>query len=236
MSVESPSSSSSRATLVELWKRSEQIRFEQHLREVEKAQQTEFRASLSRVKQIESKLKSKMLELESREREIAASEVELKKAKEEMKNSLKRQSEDHQSLLKQLNDQHAFALKLEREKLRAEEGRRKQLELDLVNSTRETSSTSNARELELELRMKQFELQQAADRERALLKSRDHFRTSVLKLTAEKKNSSNGEQSSKLIRLQQKRAELISSGLYREGDDVIAQIDFKIDQTSSYYL
>lgn len=235
MSVESPSSSSSRATLVELWKRSEQIRFEQHLREVEKAQQTEFRASLSRVKQIEGKLKSKMLELESREREIAVGEVELKKAKEEMKNSLKRQSDDHQSLLKQLNDQHAFALKLEREKLRAEEGRRKQLELDLVNSTRETSSTSNARELELELRMKQFELQQAADRERALLKSRDHFRTSVLKLTAEK-NSSNGEQSSKLIRLQQKRAELISSGLYREGDDVIAQIDFKIDQTSSYYL
>ena len=219
---------------MELWKRSEQIRFEQHLREVEKAQQAEFRASLAKVKSIETKLKSKIIELEDRERGIKSCESDVEKAKEEFDRSLKRQAELHQTALKQLNEQHAFSLKLEKEKLRAEEARRKQLELELINrdhsggKKKKVSENQKDLDLQLDLKMKQFELDQALDREKQLLKSRDHFRSSVIKLTAEKLNKNPGV----MLRLQQQRAELITSGLYSEGDEVILQIDSKIDKAS----
>ena len=232
--------SAARDTVLELWKRSEQIRFEQHLKALETAQNAEFQATLSRVKQVETKLKAKIFQLETKERELALAETEIKKSRIEMQIAQKRCLEEHQTAMKQVVEQHAFAMKMEREKLRVEEGKRKQIELELVSVKQQAAkkalpqkeNNSNSKELELELRMKQFELDQAAQRERALLQSRDHFRTSVLKLTAEKLNQNRNDNNA-LGRLQQKRDELLASGLYHAGDEVIVQIDSKIHKASS---
>ena len=265
--------------VTELWKRSELIKFEQYLKSAEEARLRDLTASLARVKRAENQLKLKLLELENKERDLAAAESDLKRTREEVALKLKRQNEHHASSVKLVSEQHAVALKIEKDKLRAEEARRKGLELELASRakavvvaplvTRQQNrlqpTDTHTADLQLELRMKEFELQQALERERLLTRSRDHFRTIVLRqlgplLGLSGDNSSSNQTLMRVdpsaidllaeqevnpvvgsatvedrspvraTRLQQKRAELISSGIYREGDDVIVQLDSKISK------
>jgi hypothetical protein len=220
-----------KANLVELWKRSELIKFQEYLGQLEAERMGQLKQDLERVKKVEKKLKLKLVQVENKERELAGAETDLQRTKDESLTRLKRQTEDHQVAIKLLNEQHAAALKLERGKLKAEEGRRRALELASVKpevsgskiskcSTPNTERDSRIRELESELKLTTMALEQSRERESVLIKSRDYFRSAVLRLTAAQQGG--------LIRMQQMRAELLSSGLYEEEDEVIGQLDLKI--------
>ena len=215
-----------KANLVELWKRSELIKFQEYLGQLEAERVGQLKQDLERVKKIEKKLKIKLVQLENKERELVAAETDLQRTKDEHQTRLKRQSEDHQASIKRLTEQHGAALKLEREKLKSEEGRRRALELASVkpegvgSKLPNTERDAKIRELESELKLATMALEQSRERETVLIKSRDYFRSAVLRLTAAQQGG--------VIRMQQMRAELLSSGLYEEEDEVIGQLDLKI--------
>jgi hypothetical protein len=231
-------------SLMDLWKRSEYLKFQEYLGNLEAERSSQVRDELGRIKKIERKLKLKLIELENKERDLVGQESELRRAREETALRLKRQADDHQGAIQLLKEQHATALKIEREKLKAEEAKRRALELESAahsknnkpsrgrNVVKETEDATTAlrdriRELETELKLKNVALDQSKEREAVLLKSRDHFRAAVLRMTCDSQQAKTCNEEI-VIRLQQKRAELIASGLYIEEDEVIRQIDQKI--------
>lgn len=235
-----------KANLFELWKRSEFLKFQDHLGQLEAEGTIHLKEELQRIKKVERKLKLKLTELENKERDLANHEAELKRGHEETATRLRRQAEEHQSSTKLLQDQHTAALRIEKEKLKSEESRRRALELEIAAMGRSSKTVSGKkptkpnliegsrkdhelqeriRILETDLKIKNTALEQAQQREALLIKSRDHFRQAVLRMTT---SSFSGNEQSVVIRLQQTRAELVSSGLYCEDSDVIRQLDLKI--------
>jgi hypothetical protein len=227
-------------SLVELWKRSEFLKFQEYLVQLENERTGHLKEELGRIRKIERKLKLKLVELENKERTLVGQETEIRQAREDMALKLRRQADDHQTALNALKEQHVSALKMEKDKLKAEEAKRRNLELELTSkppnkpvNVREkpndetTVLKEKMRELESELKLKDIALDQAKERETILVKSRDHFRSAVLRMTCDQRAAQlNSEEV--VFRLQQRRAELIASGLYHEEDDVIRQLDVKI--------
>ena len=225
---EGPSSTDS-PELAELWKRSEYIRFSEHLRQVEEQQKFSLKKELMSVRKIETKLKQKLADLENKERDLSTTELNLKRTKDEMFAKLKRTQDDHLAQIKILNEQHAAELKIERDKSRSEEIRRKSIETDLGKLR--TSSQPWDGGIERQLMLVQSELEQALERERILIQSREYFRTTVIKLASSKPEII-GFSIPKNESLLSKRTQLIESGMYDETDPVIQQIDLKINTSS----
>ena len=218
--------------LVELWKRSEYIRFSEHLRSMEDQQKFLLKKELVGVRKIESKLKQKLAELENKERELINTENVLKRSKDEMISKIKRLQEDHLSQIKILNEQHGAELKIERDKVRSEEVKRKSIETELGklrNSSPPINHQNDPNEKQIVLL--QSELEQALEREKILVQSREYFRNTVIKLASQ--NQIGG--TSTITRnnddlLLTKRTQLIESGMYDETDPVIQQIDLQINK------
>ena len=215
--------------LVELWKQTEYIKFRDHLERLEGEKSAQLAAELGRVKKIERTLKLKLVELENKERELGGKEIEVKRAREETALKLKRQAEEHAGTVKLLHQQHAAALAIERQKSDSKPPVRSARLKDTTN----TKNNETTKDLEVQLKMKQFELDQALEREGLLVKSRDHFRAAVLKLTRDRMM---GPDAGVVVRLQQRRAELLASGLYREEDDTGQQLDEKISRALNYTM
>jgi hypothetical protein len=234
---------------LDLWKRSEFLKFQEYLSEVERDRTQRLKEELGRVKKVERKLKLKLIELENKERDLVGQESDLRRAREEIPLKTRRMTEEHQGVIQNLREQHAASLKIEKDKLRAEEARRRSLELEIASlgdkktckvvrkpeeSTNEvTVLKERIRDLENEIRIKDMKLEQAKEREQGILKSRDHFRAAVLRMTCEQRVSAN-EKDEIVIRLQQRRADLLASGLYQPEDDVIRQLDVKIVKAISH--
>lgn len=221
-------------SLVELWRRSEFLKFQEYLAQLETERTGHLKEELGRIRKIERKLKLKLVELENKERSLVGQEAEIKQAREEMALKLRRQAEDHQAAIQLLKEQHSAALKMEKDKLKAEEAKRRNLELEMTakpttvhGEERIINLKEKVRELENEIKLKNIALEQAKERETVLVKSRDHFRSAVLRMTCDQR-AAQVNSDEVVIRLQQRRAELIASGLYHEEDDVIRQLDVKI--------
>lgn len=231
-----------KANLLELWKRSEFLKFQDYLNQLEAERTVQLKDELQRIKKVERRLRLKLTELENKERDLIGQEADLKRGRDEIANMSRRQIEEHQSAIKLISEQHAVALRIEKEKLKSEEARRRALELEIASGApskktfakerkgpvnhqqTDTQLQDRIRELETELKLKEIALEQAHQREALLVKSRDHFRSAVLRMTT----VAPANDQSVLIRLQQTRAELVSSGLYSEDSDVIRQLDMKI--------
>lgn len=232
-----------KANLLELWKRSEFLKFQDYLGQLEAERTMQLKDELQRIKKIERRLKMKLTELENKERDLSGQETELKRSREDIANKMRRQVEEHQNAIKLLTEQHSAALRFEKEKLKSEEARRRAIELEMascihskkVSGKKENKTVMNhqptdqqlqerVRELETELKLIAIALEQSQQREALLMKSRDHFRSAVLRMTT----VAPANDQSVIIRLQQTRAELVSSGLYSEDADVIHQLDLKI--------
>lgn len=231
-----------KANLLELWKRSEFLKFQDYLGQLEAERTMQLKDDLQRIKKIERRLKMKLTELENKERDLLGQETELKRSRDDIANKMRRQVEEHQSAIKLLTEQHSVALRFEKEKLKSEEARRRAIELEMASSIHSKKASAKekkivvnhqptdhqlqerVRDLETELKLKAIALEQAQQREALLVKSRDHFRSAVLRMTT----VAPGNDQSVIIRLQQTRAELVSSGLYSEDADVIRQLDLKI--------
>jgi hypothetical protein len=212
------------SSLLDLWKRSEFLKFQEYLSHLEAEKSSQVRDELSRIKKIERKLKLKLIELENKERDLLGQEAEIRRARDETNLRLKRQAEEHQAAIQLVKEQNGTALKIEKEKLKAEESKRRSLELELASAsktakpsrsnTKESQDNTEAlrdriRELETELKLKNVELNQAKEREGILLKSRDHFRAAVLRMTCDSQQVKSCNEGV-VFRLQQKRAELIT--------------------------
>jgi len=244
--------SGSAPELIDLWKRSEQLRFDEYLRSVEQDRFQATRMELMKIKKVEAKLRMKILELENKEREIDATEANLRRGQEELTLKLRRLADEHGSRIKLLSEQHAVALKIEKDKLKAEESKRKALEIELAGRRRDSPLTTTAKkeialhtrsspkaDLEARLRLRESELEEALDREKILEKNRDDL---VLSLNALMNRSApfgaNLRTPPRLpnphvTKLEKTRTDLLASGIYREDDDVIKQIDKRIFATAS---
>ena len=227
--------------LIDLWKRSEYLKFQQHLGQLETERTVHLRDELGRIKKVERKLKLKLIELENKERDLLGQESELRRVREETTLRLKRQAEEHQATMQLIKDQHAAAIKIEKDKLKAEEAKRRALEIEAATVPNEKKASRTVKEnepvsvlkerikeLEIEVKLKDMAMKQAEERENVLIKSRDHFRAAVLRMTCDSVGRTASVSHDVVIRLQQKRAELIASGLYTDADDVIRQLDLKI--------
>jgi hypothetical protein len=208
------------AELTELWKRTEFIRFSEYLKTVEAEARESVLREIDRVRKIEKRFRLKLVEMEERERELKNSEAELKRTREDIAFKLKRVADDHAAEIKRIHDHHGVAIRSEREKLKVEELKRKSAEIELAKlrnqlaktSTKSTPTTSTRQSSEQQLL--QAELTRTQQREQLLIKSRDHFRSAVIKLSEPKKTPA-----------QIKRAELIASGMYTVDDPVIKALD-----------
>ncbi len=212
----------------ELWKRSEYIRFSEHLRSLEEHQKFSLKKELVSVRKIETKLKQKLTELENKERDLNSAEINNKKFKEEIMAKIKRQQDDHFAQIKILNDQHAAELKIEREKSRMEEIKRKSTEVELGKLRNNIPHVNNS--ADQQLRLVQSELEQALEREKILIQSREYFRTTVIKLATARPELVGI--SSPPNPLFAKRTQLIESGMYDDSDPIIKEIDLKLNHST----
>lgn len=247
--------SGSAPELIDLWKRSEQLRFDEYLRSVEHDRFEATRMELTKIKKVEAKLRMKLLKLENKEREIDATEANLRRGQEELSLKLRRLVDDHASRIKLLSEQHAVALMIEKDKLKAEESKRKALEIELAGKRQDSSLVTPVKKetarhtrsppkanLEATLRLKESELEEALDREMILQKNRDDL---VLTLNALMDRSApfgsyhrtpphrRHRRNPDVTKLEKTRTDLLASGIYREDDDVIKQIDKRIFGTAS---
>lgn len=222
-SVSSPRAPVDSPELAELWKRSEYIRFSEHLRTLEEQQKFTVKKELVSVRKIETKLKQKLTELENKERDLVSTELNLKKMKEEILAKLKRQQDDHFAQVKILNDHHAAELKIEKEKTRSEEIKRKSTEIELGKLRNNPPPSSSD---DRKLMLVQSELEQALDREKILIQSREYFRNTVIKLATARPDLIGISHPNPLFA---KRTQLIDSGMYDESDSIIKEIDLKLN-------
>ena len=212
--------------IAELWRRSEFVRFSEHLRLLEEQQKFTLKKDILMVRKTESKLKQKIVELENKERELMANDQSLKRLREETMTKLKRQQEDHLSQIKILKDQHAAELKIEREKVRAEEIKRKSTEIEIGKFRNNTLNRSDSIEFERRILLLQSELEQALEREKILIRSREYFRTTVIKMAT----ASPVQKMNDSVCLIEKRDQLLDSGMYDESDPLIQNLNLKIKQ------
>jgi hypothetical protein len=181
---------------LETWKKQEENRFRLWLKEEEQrrkaeldlvvhekeeARENEFKAKMKVLHNLESKLRSKLAELEGREQRIASVEAELRRDRKDCDLKVKRLIEEHAAGLKAANEAHNSALKVEAERLRLEALRRHEAEKELERrgKVREALPAELA-DLHALLKIKEFELAQALERESLMVQSRDHFRNALI--------------------------------------------------------
>ena len=252
---------------LETWKKQEETRFrlwlkeEEHRKkaelelkahEKEESRLSEFRAKMKQLHTIETKLRSKLVELENRENRIATAEADVRRERKDGELRIKRLMEEHAANLKAANDAHNSALRVEAERLRLEALRRHEAERELEKrgKVREALPAELA-DLHAKLKITEYELAQSLERENLMIKSRDHFRnaliasmqppppppesealSSVLSLaqTPKTPRSPASDADERLNRLRQQRSELIAGG-FPPDDRVIVALDQQIYRT-----
>jgi len=194
--------------LVALWKKSEYIRFTEYLKTIEESRKSDLKKELMHIRKIEHKLRQKLVDIESKEKELESADLTLKRQREEFVAKQKRQQDDHASQMKIIREEHLSQMRIEKDKVRNEEIRRKQLEIDAtvrrggktphdhVVEEIETKSKSGqpprrrlpeipATSTEIsnaQIYQLQSELEQALERERIITQSREYFRNVVIRL------------------------------------------------------
>ena len=252
---------------LEAWKREQETRFLSSLRQKEKEtkqawdiefaereneREIEFKAKMKQLGLIEQKLRAKLAELESREHRLQSADEDLKRDRRETDVKIRHLNEEHALSLRSLEETHACSLRVESERLRIESMRRIEAERELERrgKTRE-AYPSEVAELHAKLKIKEFELAQALDREGVLIQSREHFRTalvavmqggqavesvgvSMISMVPEDQPISVIEgfspgREQRILRLKRQREGLVSAG-YAESDRVIKAIDLQIEK------
>lgn len=253
---------------LETWKKQEETRFRLWLKEEEQrkkaelelkahekeeARLVEFRSKMKQLHNLETKLRSKLVELENRENRIATAEADVRRERKDGELRIKRLMEENAATLKAANDAHNSALRVEAERLRLEALRRHEAERELEKrgKVREALPAELA-DLHAKLKITEYELAQALERENLMIKSRDHFRnaliasmqpppqvppseslSSVLSVEQTPKTPRSPAQSDvdeRLNRLRQQRSELIAGG-FPPDDRVIVALDQQIYRT-----
>jgi hypothetical protein len=225
---------------LETWKKQEENKFRLWLKEEEQkkraeldkvaqekeeARAIEFRTKMKLLHNIESKLRAKLVELESREQKISNAEADLRRDKKDTDLKVKRLIENHASTLKAANDAHNSALRVEAERLRLEALRRQEAEKELERrgKVREALPAELA-DLHAKLKISKYELEQALEREELMMQSRDHFRNALISSMQPHQPDCSEE---RLKRLRIQRQELISEG-FAADDRVIVALDQQI--------
>ncbi|KAF4671775.1 hypothetical protein FOL47_001211 [Perkinsus chesapeaki] len=263
------------AVELETWKKNEEAKFRAWLREQEASKmrtineeytakeltrQREFVEKMKSLAALEGKLKKKATDLEQREVRILSAEESLQKEKDGVATTLRRRDEEHAFAQKRLVTDHEHALRLQAEKTkiatkRASDAEARIVELqkkvkeaeDSANKAHKTLQSSNMVQLQADVKVLKHQLEQAAQRELLLAKSRDHFRAAVRQLCnqldkqgveveevpeseseSDSGASSAGGESERIRRLEAQKQSLLDTGVYTARDATIQALDDQI--------